>query len=77
LPVPLSPVIKTVALVGATWRTTSNTRCIAGEWPMMPSGPKRRSSCSRNSRFTRRSWRVSMARSRRVRSSFKRTGFSM
>jgi hypothetical protein len=39
LPVPLSPVIKTVEGVAATFSTMSKTRCIAGLCPMMPKRP--------------------------------------
>jgi hypothetical protein len=38
-PVPLSPRTSTVAWLDDTWRRTSNTRCMALDWPMMPSRP--------------------------------------
>ena len=62
LPVPLSPVISTVALLGATWRIVSKTLSIAGERPIILSGARDFTTSRLSSTFSRLS-----ARSRRER----------
>ena len=52
LPVPVSPVISTVARLGATCCTVSNTWRIAGDSPMMFSSPNLCSICSRRLTFS-------------------------
>ena len=51
LPVPLSPLMTTLAFEGATFFTSSKTRCIAGPEPIMSvpgarAARRRRSSCT-------------------------------
>ena len=53
LPVPLSPVISTVAYVGAIWRSLATTACMAGELPMTPSKPNFSLSCRCSSMLER------------------------
>ncbi len=53
LPVPDSPVISTVDLVGAALETISSTRCMALPRPTMFSVANRSSKDWRNSRFSR------------------------
>ncbi len=77
LPVPLSPVSTTLALAGATFFTSSNTRCMAGPEPIMsvPGASAarrlRRSCTSRIVSF------FSSARSSTTRSRDTSSGFSM
>ena len=50
---PLSPVIRTEAEVGAIWRSLATTECIAGELPITPSKPNFSLSCRWSSMFER------------------------
>ena len=76
LPLPVSPVIRMVARVGAACCSSAKMACMAGDWATMPPSTPRLDSSrsSRSPRSARR--RCSIARSRIARSSFGRTGFS-
>ena len=74
LPVPLSPVIRTVADVGAICRSRATTECIGGELPITPSKPNRSLSCRWSSMFERWSRCDCEALSATVRSSLMSSG---
>ena len=52
LPVPLSPVIRTLASVGATLMACSSSRAMTGLEPRIPSPPTVRATCRRSERFS-------------------------
>ena len=52
LPVPLSPWISTVALLGATCRISSKTRSMAGDLPIIRSGDRVLPTSMRSSAFS-------------------------
>ena len=51
LPVPLSPVMSTGMVLGATCRMVSITSRMAADSPMMPSKPYAASTCPRSEAF--------------------------
>ncbi len=74
LPVPDSPVMRTVASAGATWATVSRSRTMAGALPMRFRRSKRLPRLSFRRAFSSRRRRCSMARSIFRRSSSKSRG---
>ena len=75
LPVPVSPVISTVLRVGPTWRSSSNTGCIAGAAPISWPKPLSWAACSRRKRFSRREREWSSARRTTISSASTSNGF--
>ena len=76
LPLPVSPLMRTVAFVGAMAFNFSSTCSIFGLLPTTPSKPNFSSSCRFNSRLARARRRPSEERSTMARSSAMSTGFS-
>ena len=77
LPVPLSPVISTVELVGAIARTISNIEAIACETPITRSRPKAWPTSRLSRRFSSRRLRLASASRTTMRSSSTSKGFRM
>jgi hypothetical protein len=75
LPVPLSPVMSTVARVGATASIVSKTLSSEGSLPTTRLGPDLRPSSARSSAFSARSRQDSSARSTTRSISSSSTGF--